>query len=218
MARKSIPVVRAGTWVAVILFAAVTLTAYLLNRQKELQAAEPAPTSGLTFVFTDEDGLPTSIEVEPADGETVRVVKNADNQWALELPEKAEANQGLAEMAASQVKALKLLGEVDLAPDVLGLDQPSYTITIEFTSGTKHVLEVGDKTPTNNGYYVRVDGQKTVIAALSGIDSLVNLATTPPYLNTPTPSPLPPTATPTPQSATSTPIPSPTATPVTPTP
>jgi hypothetical protein len=199
--------------VAVVLFAAVAVTAYMLNRQKEAEAAEPAPTSATTFVFTDQDGLPTSIEVKPADGETVRVVKNADNQWALELPEKAEADQGLAEAAASQVKSLRVLGDMDLAPDVLGLDKPSYIITIEFTGGTKHVLDVGDNTPTNNGYYVRVDGQKTVIVSLSGIDSLVNLAMVPPYLNTPTPSPLPPTETPTPQAETSTPIPSPTVTP-----
>jgi hypothetical protein len=160
----------------------------------------------VSYVFTSEDGLPSSIEVKPQDGEPVRLIRNEENAWALELPEKAEANQGLAEAAATQISALRILSdEIDAAPDILGLDNPAFVITIKFTGASEHMLEVGDNTPTNNGYYVRVDGEKTVIVALSGMESLLNLADSPPYLNTPTPSALPPTETPISPTGTSTP-------------
>jgi hypothetical protein len=68
-------------------------------------------------------------------------------------------------------------------------------------------LEVGDSTPTNSGYYVRVDKDKMMIADLSGISSLLQLAAFPPYLNTPTPTSLPSTPTPVPPTETSTPVP-----------
>jgi len=195
-ARK--PVVRTGTWITVLVFAALVGLALYLRNRAQVPEGDATPATTVTYVFTAEDGLPSSIEVAPAAGEPVRIARNADNAWALELPEAAEADPGLAEAAASQVSALRILDEIDLAPDILGLDVPAYEIKIKFTGGSEHRLEVGDTTPTNTGYYVRVDGEKTVIVALSGLESLLNLAATPPYLNTPTPSPLPPTGTPVP--------------------
>jgi len=198
------PVFRAGTWITVVVFAALIGLAVYLNRRAETPAAEATPSTTVSYVFTSEDGLPSSIEVKPLDGESVRLIRNEENAWALELPEKAEANQGLAEAAATQVSSLRIRDEIDLDPADLGLDNPAYVITVKFTGSGEHVLEVGDTTPTNNGYYVRVDKGKTVIVELSGIESLLNLITSPPYLNTPTPSALPPTETPISPTGTST--------------
>jgi len=119
----------------------------------------------------------------------------------------AEANQGLVEAAAAQVSALQVISPINAGkPEIFGLDKPAYVITIEFSGGKKHTLEVGDATPTNSGYYVRVDKDKMMVTDLSGIDSLVQLGFFPPYLNTPTA--LPPTLTPVPATeAVSTPVP-----------
>jgi hypothetical protein len=138
------------------------------------------------------------------------VALNAENVWALELPIQAEANQGLAEAAATQVSALKSISPINADPEIFGLKNPAFTITIEFKGGAKHTLEVGDSTPTQSGYYVRVDKDKMMIADLSGIESLLQLVSSPPYLNTPTPTALPPTPTPVPAteaSGTPTPVP-----------
>lgn len=191
------PIFRAGTWITLLLLAVLIGFTYYLNRKEANAEAEATPTSEETlFVFNEQDGNIASIEVKPADREAVKAKRGTDNVWALELPFAAEANQGLVEAAASQVKALNIVSEVDADPGILGLDQPAYIITIEFAGGTRRTLEVGDNTPTNNGYYVRLDKKRIMILTLSGIDSLTNLAQFPPYLNTPTPSPLPPTATP----------------------
>jgi hypothetical protein len=102
------------------------------------------------------------------------------------------------EAAATQLTSLRVVGEVKGDAEIFGLDTPAYAINIEFAEGKTRLLEVGDNTPTNSGYYVRLDRGKILIVGLSGIDSLTNLVIFPPYASTPTPSPQPPTATPVP--------------------
>ncbi|MDO8752384.1 MAG: DUF4340 domain-containing protein [Anaerolineales bacterium] len=202
------PVFRTGTWITLLILAALIGFTYYLNRKEPLAETEATPAREETFVFSEQDGRITSIEIKPADGDAkrVKVARGSENVWALELPNASEADQGLVEAAASQITALKIIGEVDADASILGLDEPAYVITIEFADGTKRTLEVGDTTPTNSGYYVRVDRKKTMILTLSGIDSLTTLTRFPPYLNTPMPTPLPLTPTPdSPSEAISTP-------------
>lgn len=186
----------AGTWITVLIFIGLVVAAIYLNRKKETVAAEATPVSGPSYLFSvSVEGNPTSIEIAPAEGEAVKLLRNSENIWALELPREAKADQGLAEAAATQLSALEILSEVDSDPAIFGLDTPSHVISLEFANGKKHTLEVGDSTPTNSGYYVRLDKDKMMIVDLSGIDSLVQLAVAPPYLPTPT---LEVTVTPTP--------------------
>lgn len=190
------PVFRTGTWIMLLLLAVLIGFTYYLNNKEDSPETAATPASEETFLFGEQAGNITSIEIKPSDGEIVKVARGADNAWALELPFATEADQGLVEAAASQIIALKVISEVDADPSILGLDQPAYVITLEFADGARRILEVGDNTPTNSGYYVRVDKKKIMILTLSGISSLTTLAQFPPYLNTPTPSPLPPTPTP----------------------
>jgi Domain of unknown function (DUF4340) len=195
------PVFSAGTLITVLVLAILVFFALYLKHDKEVKAAEATPTGGATsFVFTAEDGNVSSIEIKPTQGESVKIVHNAEKAWALELPAKTEANQSMAEAAATQIKALEIVAPLDDDPSIFGFDTPSYLITIEFEGGKKHTLEIGDNTPTGSGYYVRLDKGKMMIVSLSSIESLLNLVNFPPYLNTPTPTPtaLPPTETPAP--------------------
>ena len=188
---------RVDTLIAVLLLAALIGFAFYLNREKKILEAEATPVSvETTFVFNESDGIANSIEVKPATGETVKVARDANNVWALELPIKTEADQSYAEAAASQLSALQIISTVDADPSIFGFDAPVYIITIGFADGKTHTLEIGDSTPTNSGYYVRLDKNKMMIVGLSGIDALTQLAIFPPYLNTPTPFPLPPTEAP----------------------
>ena len=180
---------QAGTWITVLIFIGLIGAAVYLNRQKDTAEVEVTPASEPSYLFSaTTDGNPTSIEIKPAEGgETVRIARNAENAWALELPVEAEADQGLSEAAATQISALEILDPIDADPAIFGLDNPAYVITLEFDGGKKHTLEVGDSTPTSKGYYVRVDSDKMMIVDLSGIASLLQLAAFPPYLVTATP-------------------------------
>ncbi len=200
------PAVRVGTLITVLLFIAIVLFAFWQSRQKKAEEAAATPTPGLTYVFDQKEGNPTSIEVRPAEGEVVQVSRNEKNAWTVEQPIKLEADQGLAEAAASQLKSLVVALDVEDGGELstFGLDKPKYTINVTFDGGKTHKLDVGDVTPSNSGYYVLLDGKDIMVVKTSGIDALTNLVTTPPYLNTPTPTatPLPPTSTPVPPTET----------------
>ncbi|MGC8856665.1 MAG: DUF4340 domain-containing protein [Anaerolineae bacterium] len=194
--------IRKSTWILLVIFAAlVGLTIYLQKDKEATQElAATFPTASVKTLFSSEEGLPFRIRIEAQTGEAVEVVRNADNVWVLKTPIEAAADQSLAEGAASQITSLRVLSEVQLAPEIVGLNRPAYLLKISFTGGKEHEVEIGSVTPTESGYYVQVDHGQTVIVAKSGIDSLIGLLTSPPYAETPTPSvtPEPPTETPTP--------------------
>jgi hypothetical protein len=193
------PIFQAGTWISVFLLAALVGLAFYLSREKGKTGTEATPTLEKTFIFTEADGAVSSIEVKPDGGDAVKIAHNAQNAWVLEMSnEEVEANQGMAEAAATQVTALPITAQIEdgKAPDIFGLDKPTYVITVEFKGGKTRTLEVGDLTPTNSGYYVRVDKGKILVTDVSGIEALMQLRASPPYLNTPTV--LPPTEPPVP--------------------
>ena len=126
------PIFRAGTWITIVVLAVLIGFSIYLNGKKDSAIIDVTPISAPSPVFAATDGAPSSIEIKPADGETVRIARNAENVWTVEMPIEAEANQGLAEAAATQVSALQVLSPIDGKPSVFGLDNPAYIITVEF--------------------------------------------------------------------------------------
>lgn len=201
----------------IVLIALVGAYFYLKNRSqaKTDVLATAEPSAEVSYLFTEENGTPTSIRIEAKTGEIVELARDAENAWVLTLPLEAKAEQGSSEAAASQVSTMRVLDtipEIDL--EVVGLKDPVYTITIEFSSGKERMINIGVVTPSENGYYVQdASNKEVVIVSKSAVDTLLGLLTAPPYLETPTPSPIPatetsPPSTPeggTPASATATP-------------
>ena len=173
---------------------------YLNNRAQPADIALTVePAAEVSYLFTAEDGVPTSIRIESKVGDTVEVARNAENAWALILPIKATADQGLAEAAASQVTTMQILDRLpDIDPEIVGLTDPEYILMVKFTGDVERNVKIGVITPTESGYYVQnVDGE-TVIVSKSSLDALLGLLNNPPYLETPTSSPIAPTETPLP--------------------
>jgi len=183
------PAIQLGTLITLTLFAAIVLTMIFLNRQDQTKAEEALPTSAAPVFLFDEtkDGALTSIEVKPAQTAAVKIALGADKAWAFELPTQTAADQALVTSAATQVFALTKGAELDGKMSIFGLDAPNYVITLTFAGGKTHVLEIGDATPTNSGYYARLDQSAAFITDLSGADALSNLAEYPPYAVTPAP-------------------------------
>jgi hypothetical protein len=194
------PLFSAGTIITLVTFILVVVVAVYISRKQETDKANATPEGGEpAYVFTDADGNPTSIKVESEQGEAVQLDLNEQNAWELLLPAKAEAEQSMAGAAATQVKAINVVTpELSGAAATYGLDTPAYVITIKFSDGQTHTLEVGDLAISGNGYYARLDKGKIMLVGLSGIDALIQLVDFPPYLNPPTPTALPATETPVP--------------------
>jgi len=195
---------RRSTVVYLLLLLVLAGVYYYLNHREQpadiTMTLEPEEQA--SYLFTADDGLPTSIRIEAKTGETVEVARAADEAWAIILPIEAKADQAAAEAAASQVATLRVVDNVpDVDPEIVGLSLPEYTLIISFTSGVERKAEIGVITPTESGYYVRTADGETVIVSKSSLDALLGLLTNPPYLETalpPTPETGSETATPTP--------------------
>lgn len=179
----------------IILLALVGAYFYLKNRERpaeiELTLEPASEVTPEAYLFTAEEGTPTSIRIESKSGETVEVARGEDNAWALTQPNEAKADQAAAEAAASQVATIPILDTVpDLDPSIVGLEDPEYVLTLKFRGGEERTVDIGVITPTESGYYVRDAADKIVIVSKSAIDSLLGLLTNPPYLETPTPAPV----------------------------
>jgi len=201
--------IRRNTWILLVILVLLIGAAFYFNNQKKTSGAT-TPTPANTFLFTPQDGHPTDIKIQDTTGNSVEIARNATGSWVLKAPTADAANQSQAESAATQLTSLNLLGNIQIGLDVVGLDKPTYIMTVTFDSAKTHKVLIGSVNPIQTGYYVQVDGGPVQVADKSGIDSLVGMLTAPPYLSTLTPTV---TLTPIP-SDTSTAIPQATSTPV----
>ncbi len=179
--------IRRNTWILLVILVVLIGAAFYFNNQKKTSASATTPTPAQTFLFTSQDGNPTDIKIEDTTGHSVEVARNSTGTWVLKAPTADAANQDQAEAAATQLTSLNLLGNVQIGLDVVGLDKPTYTMTVTFDSAKTYKVLIGSVNPIQTGYYVQVDGGPVEVADKSGIDSLVGMLTAPPYLATLTP-------------------------------
>jgi hypothetical protein len=182
---------RRSTWIVVVIFLALAgLLIYLNQNNPPSEETEATPTGTVEYLFSETDGLPTSIAIESGTGEQVAIERNEGGQWVLKQPIEAEAEQGSAEAAATQLSALRILSRPEVAFQDAGLVEPSYVMTVKLTAGTEEVVRIGDLTPTSSGYYANIEGKDEVlILDKTSLDALLTLVTSPPYAETPTPVP-----------------------------
>jgi len=182
---------RRSTWIVLIIFLGLAGLVVFLN-QKEPPADETdvTPTATVEYLFSQDDGLPTSIDIQSDSGEQVTVERNEEGVWVLKQPIEAEADQGSAEAAATQLTSLRIVFRPEVAPTDVGLVQPSYTMTVKLTGGIVKIVRIGDLTPTSSGYYTSVNGSNEIlIVGKTGLDSLLTMVTSPPIVGIPTPTP-----------------------------
>jgi hypothetical protein len=198
---------RRSTWVALLVLVIVVGVLLYLNRQKQTvkEMAQSFPTLPSRTVFGDLEGAVNRIQIQSASGKTVEMALNMQGDWDIILPIEGVAGGGVMEGAISQLDTMRFTSEIqDLALADIGLDQPQYILTLRLKAGGKRVIEVGDKTPSQTGYYIRLDGTRLLVVEADAIDSLLIMFEQPPYWETPTPSPTPLGAYPEPGTAVST--------------
>jgi len=180
-----------STWIVLVVFLAlVGLLLYLNRNAKTASEEDLTPTATVEHLFDETAGLPTSIEIDAKTGEKVAIGRNEAGTWVLKQPVETEADQGSAEAAASQLSALRILSRPGVAPGDAGLVEPSYVMTVKLTGGAEKVVRIGDLTPTESGYYTNINGSDEVIVVdKTGLDALLSLVTSPPYVATETPAP-----------------------------
>jgi Domain of unknown function (DUF4340) len=184
---------RRSTWIVLVVFLAlVGLTLFLNKKEPPADATAVTPTALVEYLFNEADGLPTSIDIKGKTGEEVAIERNQAGEWVLKRPIETGADQASSEAAATQLTALRVLSRPEVAPNDAGLAQPSYVMTVKLTGGMEKVVRIGDLTPTSSGYYVSFnESNEVLVVDKTGLDALLTLVTSPPYVSTPTPAPTP---------------------------
>lgn len=213
---------RRSTVVMLVLLAILAGLYWYMQQPENVieRAIQPSPTStkaDLGSIIAPEKGQATRIVIEPAEGGPTLTLDKASGIWLLATAgASAPADPNAADLAASGLTALRILGKIEPIPDLaaIALDPPAYRVSVTMSDGSQVDFHIGAKTVTQSGYYIRAaDGNLYVVAAYN-IDSLLKLVSEPPFLQTATPSPLPITETPLPSdtpepSATPQPTPTP---------
>ena len=188
--------IRRSTVVYIVLLLVLAGAYYYLNSRNktaEIEVTAEATSPAIQeYLFTTEDGTPSSIRIESQTGQTVEVARGADNAWAVTQPIEAKADQASAEAAASQITTISILDTVpNVDPKIVGLETPEDVLTVKFTNGVERTVDIGVITPSESGYYIRNAEGKVSIVSKSAIDALLGLLDNPPYMETLTPSPVP---------------------------
>jgi hypothetical protein len=183
--------IKRSTWILLAVFGLAIGAYFYLKAHpfKSSTPATPSPTTSETqFLINTTDEVLSTLNIVDAQGNSVQLERDASGNWTITQPKSSTADQSQAEAAETQLYALKVTTTLETSPsaEVLGLNPAAYTITLVFSSGRQQVLEVGGLTPTNSGYYVRLENKVYVISQTS-LDALLQLMQNPPYSATPTP-------------------------------
>jgi hypothetical protein len=177
----------------IVVFVVMLGVAWIL--ETSARSITPIPgsvTPTVAPIWSLDQGNITMVRIEDLKSNTkVELRKSQKGVWKImDLPP-VEADQSYVKSMVGTISKLEVIynyGE-DLNPADFELDKPDYLLTVLTSDGVTHSLQIGAKTTDQQGYYVRIPGEKRILVvsttSLSGIIG---------YL---THKPLPPTITPT---------------------
>ena len=184
--------IKRNTWILLGIFVIVLAFAiyYQNSPKKAVISATSTPGTIPLFNNVDEKKINT-LRVEDTNGNVVVLGRDASGIWVVNEPKGGPTDVTQAETAVSQLLALQNMTALDPSSDlgIFGLAKPSYTVTISMNGGDKYVLLIGDVTPTQNGYYARLNQGAPNIVNKDSVDAMLGMLTKPPFLATPTTEP-----------------------------
>ena len=179
---------------AVLFLILVALGGYLYyDSQRGEEPAEvveedavPAPLINETIPLIDNLTITTVQEVavsRSSDSVEASYSQDESGNWAQTSP---QAQTVLSTTLNSQVTGYlnltsnRVFSSADNPLSAYGLETPAYQITLS-GGDQRHVLYVGNETPTKDGYYVQSLGDPRVFVVSKGaVDNIINLIDTPP--------------------------------------
>lgn len=164
---------------------------YLQKPGNVVQQALATPTTLAALPFNligPEQGPASRIQIESAAGKQV-LLENISGVWLVTTDYSGPADPEKAETASRTVMSLRLVGQLETAPDPVGsgLVEPAYTVTLTLLDGSPYTFLVGKETVTGSGYYVQTPAGQVVILDKAKIETLVGLVEAPPFVEAPTP-------------------------------
>src|SRR6266700_3351535 len=153
-----------GFIVAIVVLAALSAALYWSNHNmpsETTQASAETPPKILTLNEADIN----KIDIKKKGGEEVMLTKDNGGNWKVIAPKPLGADQSAVSSMLSSLSSLnsdRLVEEKASNFNQYGLSEPTLQIGVTEKNSKTHQLLVGDDTPTNNGAYVRVEGDRRV--------------------------------------------------------
>ncbi|MFQ5615862.1 MAG: DUF4340 domain-containing protein [Anaerolineales bacterium] len=183
---------RKNTLILVVVFAVVVVAAILIQRTSEDAPVEPTGPAVVPTRFLFEFGaeVVAGFRVAGPGGQAVEMSKDNEGVWSsIEPPAPAEdTDQTQVTTTVSQLASVRVLNDLEGGPllDALGLDFPSHVITIALQDDEQKIIQIGDSSPTGNGYYVRVNSGDPQLVDKIVFDRFIGFLDAPPIIPTPT--------------------------------
>jgi Domain of unknown function (DUF4340) len=199
--------IRRNTLIVLGLFILLLGGTLIWQRTKgKTTGAEATATSETAPLISYDETSMQSISLQAADNRRVKLVRGEDGNWKLSYPPAEATDAEAVKTAIFQLLSVRISSIPQTVPDLktVGLDQAAYTILIELKDGKQYLINVGNITPTESGYYVLTPDRTVYIVSKYNLDNFIKLLENPPILLTPTPSQAVPEI-PTPPESTSTP-------------
>ncbi len=118
----------------------------------------------------------TSINVESVENGAFHLQRVNGGSWTVAGLE-TSIDPGKVEELISTLSALE---NIDTLPastglDTVGLQSPAYTLSLTGSGGETEIVQIGNVTPTESGYYVRLNQGDVVLVRKSSMDEVLGL-------------------------------------------
>lgn len=150
--------------IILVVVVALLIGAYFLISSRKTTDDEIDNQTSETVKFSDltSDDV-ESVTLENADG-TFVIVKKGDN-WILSTPTDITPDSSVLSsivINSASMTVDKVIEEDAKDLSLYGLDKPKVVVTVKPKTGDSIVIDIGDKTPTNSGYYVKLHNENNV--------------------------------------------------------
>ncbi len=167
--------IKRSTWVALAVFVAlVGFAVYWQKSPETFVSPTPTPTPFPILLPGWSDKEINLIEISASDGNTIALNLDSTKQWSLASSDHDQVAQGKIEELLTTLETATIISAINSPVDlaVVGLKEPRLSIRLQNTKGETVLIKIGEKTPTDSGYYVQVDENLPVILRSITVDDL----------------------------------------------
>ncbi len=183
--------IKRSTWILLAIFIALLGVFFYLRQNPLGTGDEDATSTPAAHLISLASSQITAIELKDDKGGLVSFKLGKDGVWALTQPPSDLTDQTLVQSLLSQLSlmSVQVILEAELQDSSVGLEVPSYMVTLSAADGSRQVVSIGALTSIGSGYYTRVDNEPVVVVSKTTIDNLLKPLTDPSTIATPTPVP-----------------------------
>ncbi|HEY9077083.1 MAG TPA: DUF4340 domain-containing protein [Anaerolineaceae bacterium] len=189
--------IRRSTWILLIVFF-IALGVLIYLERNPLSTGEKTPTTTPAPVLLNdwkfEDVI--SLQYKNNKGISFTLSKQADKTWKYIAERELPANENIVRSTISSILGLNVAASLPLnfQLDTVGLVMPASTIMLTDTQNRQATIQIGNMTPTENGYYLKVNNAPPVVVNKYALDEVFTLLSPSNFIElTPTPSVTPTT-------------------------